>query len=175
MASTQQRWTTLRIRAARMFRRTPWVITFLKRIYQQFRPRFTAGAVGLLFNERDEVLLVEHIFHPHHPWGPPGGWVDRNETPAFTVAREMKEEVGLQVHVEDLIDIEFLPAFRHVTFIYLCTADSYNVAALSHELIGFRWFNPDQLPNVYPYIRDGIRMALARRAHDKANSSSSDL
>lgn len=162
MASTQQRWATLRLRAAQWFRRTPWLIVFLQRIYQQFRPRFSAGAVGLLFNPQGEILLVEHVFHPQHPWGPPGGWVDRNETPAFSVAREMQEEVGIEVRVGDMIHIEFLPKMRHVTFAYLCTSDSYDVTKLSPELITYGWYAPDALPDVCPFIREAIAMALAR-------------
>ena len=162
MARIHQQWSSLRVRAAHLFRRIPWLIVFLQRIYRQFRPKFSAGAVGLLFNARGEVLFVEHIFHPKHPWGPPGGWVDRGEAPTTTVAREMQEEVGLQVLVGDLIHIEFLPQMRHVTFAYRCTADSYEVTHLSPELIGYGWYPPDALPNVYPFIKQAVSMALAR-------------
>lgn len=161
MASIHQQWGSLRVRAAHLFRRIPGLIVLLQRIYRQFRPRFSAGAVGLLFNTQGEVLLVEHIFHPLHPWGPPGGWVDRGEAPSTTVAREMQEEVGLTVLVGDLIHIEFLPKVRHVTFAYLCTADSFEVTRLSPELISYGWYKLDALPNVYPYIRQAISKALA--------------
>jgi len=165
MASMHQQWNSLRICAAHLFRRTPWLIVFLQRIYQQFRPRFSAGAVGLLFNSDGEILLVEHIFHPHYPWGPPGGWVDRDEAPATTVAREMQEEVGLQVQVGDLIHVEFLPQLRHMTFAYLCTAESLEIKRLSPELIGYGWYKTDALPMVYPYIREAVHRALARIAN----------
>ena len=42
-----------------------------------------------------QVLLVEHVFHPYAPWGLPGGWIDRNESPSQTaVIRELQEELN---------------------------------------------------------------------------------
>ncbi len=170
MSNWQHPITRLRVRAAHIFRRIPWLISFLQRLYRILQPKFTAGAVGLLFNDQGQILLVEHIFHPRHPWGPPGGWVDANETPIRAVAREMNEEVGLHVQVGELIHIEFLPAMRHMTFAYLCDAASHNVNHLSPELIGFAWHDPDSLPNVYPFIREAVQIALARRALSPSRS-----
>ena len=38
-----------------------------------FIPRQHVGVVGALFNEAGQVLLVEHVFRPHFPWGPEVG------------------------------------------------------------------------------------------------------
>lgn len=169
MAGWQEFHTGLRTKAARLFRRFPWFVAFLQRGYAAFRPRFTAGAVGLVFSPEGKVLLVEHILHPRHPWGPPGGWVDANETPAESAIREVYEEVGLRVEVESLISINFLPQKHHVTFVYLCIADNYEINRLSPELIGYGWYLQDDLPNVYPYIREAIQLVQSKQALSSAN------
>jgi 8-oxo-dGTP pyrophosphatase MutT (NUDIX family) len=68
-----------------------------------FVPSHHVGAVGVVFNDAGEVLLLEHVFRPNYKWGLPGGWVERNENPADTVRREFEEEVGLQVEVRGLL------------------------------------------------------------------------
>lgn len=66
-------------------------------------PRQHVGVVGVLFNEAGQVLLVEHVFRPHFPWGLPGGWIGRGEDPAAAVQREFGEELGLEIVVKQLL------------------------------------------------------------------------
>lgn len=66
-------------------------------------PQHHVGAVGVIFNNAGQVLLVEHVFRPYYPWGLPGGWVERGEDPADTVQREIEEELQLQVEVKRLV------------------------------------------------------------------------
>lgn len=66
-------------------------------------PRHHVGAVGAIFNDTGQILLVEHIFRPHYPWGLPGGWVERGEDPAKAVRRELEEELKLQVEIKQLL------------------------------------------------------------------------
>jgi len=66
-------------------------------------PRQHVGAVGAIFNDDGQVLLLEHVFRPRFPWGLPGGWINRGEDPARAVAREIKEELGLTVEVKQLL------------------------------------------------------------------------
>ena len=53
------------------------------------------GVRGALFRE-DRVLLVRETADEHR-WTLPGGWADVNESPAEAVAREVREEFGLEV------------------------------------------------------------------------------
>ena len=61
------------------------------------------GAVGVVFNERGQVLLVHHVFRVDYPWGLPGGWVDLAENPADAVRRELEEELKLKVEVKQIL------------------------------------------------------------------------
>jgi 8-oxo-dGTP pyrophosphatase MutT (NUDIX family) len=108
-----------------------------------------------------EVLLVEHVFHPVHPWGLPGGWVDHNENPAQTVQRELREELELDVQVGPLLHFE-VTFGSHLDFAYRCeTTDE--VGQLSGELLSFRWVAPDNLPPMHDFHYHAIQSGLAQR------------
>ncbi len=133
-------------------RRSPWVMKPLLRAYRWTRPKWTLGVVGIVFNDRREVLLVEHVLHPRHPWGLPGGWVDAHEAPAVAAARELREEVALHVEVGPLILIEKAIDSQHLDFAFLCYAQPpYSITALSPELLDYRWHKIEALPNLDPF------------------------
>jgi ADP-ribose pyrophosphatase YjhB (NUDIX family) len=58
------------------------------------------GVRGALFRE-DRLLLVRETADEHR-WTLPGGWADVNESPAEAVAREVREESGLEVRAYKL-------------------------------------------------------------------------
>ena len=68
-----------------------------------FAPRNQVGAVAAIFNQAGQVLMVEHVFRPGYAWGLPGGWVNRGENPAYTIQREIEEELNLTVQVRKLL------------------------------------------------------------------------
>lgn len=129
------------------------VATFIQRWPLPFRlaqiawrrvvpPWMTAGAVGAVYNDAGAILLVEHVFHPKCPWGLPGGWMNRNEDPAQTVTRELREETGLTVAVERPLIISGKSELRHHLDIgFLCHAESDEIH-LSSELMDYRWVRP---------------------------------
>ncbi|MBZ0287924.1 MAG: NUDIX hydrolase, partial [Anaerolineae bacterium] len=78
---------------AMTIRRAPWLAITARALWRIRQARFSAGVVGVVFNDAGDVLLVEHVFHPYTPWGLPGGWVDHREDPARTLEREMREEL----------------------------------------------------------------------------------
>ena len=140
-------------------RRFPFVIAVLQKLYQLTRPKYTLGVAGVVFNPQGQVLLVEHVLHPRHPWGLVGGWVDAGETPQVSLAREMQEEVELIVTVGALVNIETLPAIGHIDFAYVCTAEQHTVGKLSSELLSYQWYNLDALPDIDPFQQMAIETA----------------
>ncbi|MDX1520208.1 MAG: NUDIX hydrolase [Anaerolineae bacterium] len=65
--------------------------------------RHYVGAVGAVFNDAGQVLLVKHVFRVEYPWGLPGGWLEKGEDPAAAVQREIREELGLEVEVGQVL------------------------------------------------------------------------
>jgi 8-oxo-dGTP pyrophosphatase MutT (NUDIX family) len=154
-------------RIALTFRRFPWAVGMLQRMYRVSQPWMTAGAVGVIFDADGRVLLVEHVFHALHPWGLPGGWLGRNEDPEDAVRREVLEETGLRVDViKPLLCTRSRYLARHLDIAYLCKAppdlDSAAIR-LSGELLAFRWVSPFETPPGVPLI-DFHRRALAAGA-----------
>jgi len=151
-------------RLARLLRRFPWSGRVLQRIVRQVQPRFTVGAVGVLLDESGErVLLVEHVFHTARPWGLPGGWINRGESPATAVEREICEETGLRVRAARPLAVELGTDWRrHLDLVYLCVLDGEaGPVRLSHELLDYRWTPCDALPPLVTYQAQAIRAALA--------------
>lgn len=73
-------------------------------------PTKRAIAQGILRNARDEILLCELTYKGE--WDLPGGVVDPHESPADCLAREVREELGLEVVPQRLLAVNWLPPWR---------------------------------------------------------------
>jgi 8-oxo-dGTP pyrophosphatase MutT (NUDIX family) len=93
------------------------------------------GAVVLLKNERDE-------------WELPGGRLEAGEEPAACVAREIQEELGLDVTVAGIVDCwlyEVLPGREVVIVTYGCRLDGHDEIEISAEHKEVGLFSPEAL------------------------------
>ncbi len=66
----------------------------MKMRWRIFKP-FSIGVRALVINENGQVLLVKHTYTD--AWYLPGGGVDKKEHLLDALARELKEEIGLQI------------------------------------------------------------------------------
>ncbi|RME34554.1 MAG: NUDIX hydrolase [Thermoflexia bacterium] len=153
---------------ARVLRAFPGLYPLMVRLVQTRCARFTVGVTGVIFNTRDEVLLLEHVFRTAHPWGLPGGWVERGERPQEALQRELREEMGLSVRVGPpvLVDLGMVP--DHLETVFLCEVDSEE-GHLSGEILTARWVSPDALPEGLKGLDyEAIRRAVSLRAEGRA-------
>src|SRR6185369_699323 len=58
---------------------------------------FLLGAVAIIADEQGRLLLFHHTYRRRTPWGLPGGWMIRGESPLEAVVREVREESGLAI------------------------------------------------------------------------------
>ena len=129
-------------------------------ITRRFETKFTVSVTGIVVNDVDQVLLLNHVIRPKSPWGPPGGFVEQGEQPEAALRREIKEETGL-----GLADVHLIRARtfkRHVEIIYTARAIG-EARASSVEIRELRWFDPHQMPEDMGLdLHFAIRKALDR-------------
>jgi len=64
-----------------------------------FQDQFLVGITGIIFNNKSEILLFKHTYRTH-AWSLPGGYLKSGEHPREALEREIKEESGLVVSVD---------------------------------------------------------------------------
>lgn len=65
-------------------------------------PMHIVAAGGIIFNEKNQVLLIKN---PRKGWEYPGGQIEVGETIPDGLKREIKEESGVDVEIEDIVRI----------------------------------------------------------------------
>ena len=153
---------------ARFIKRIPFLFSLVYYAYRFFQPKYTVGVVGVIINEAGKVLFVEHVFHPTHPWGMPGGWIGHNEEPSKTVVREIREELELDVEVKQLL-LTRKTQRLHLDIAYLCHPTG-DVGKLSFELLQYEWRDPEDAPPLHEFHRLAIDEGIRSFKHLKENS-----
>lgn len=70
------------------------------------------AATGCVFDGEGRLLVAFH--NDVNLWAPPGGGIDPDERPEAAVARELREELGVDIAVRGLIGAYGGPEFRTV-------------------------------------------------------------
>jgi ADP-ribose pyrophosphatase YjhB (NUDIX family) len=110
------------------------------------RPRSRPlAAFGAIFNTAGEVLLVR-LSYDQGQWTMPGGNIDPGESPAEAVVREVREETGLQVTVEDLYAVYWRRDIDGIQFGFRCLVAGGALAPDGREILEVRYFSPEALP-----------------------------
>lgn len=113
------------------------------------------------------MLLAELTYKKD--WDLPGGVVDGFESPATCVARELREELGLELPVGDLLTTSWLPPYRGwddaVIFLFdlgVLPADRAASFVLEpREIAAVHWVAPADLDAcAAPYAARLVRAAL---------------
>jgi 8-oxo-dGTP diphosphatase len=120
-------------------------------------PSFMVGAMALIQDDAGRILVVEHTYRRRIPWGLPGGWLKRAESPEAGLAREVYEETGLNVRVEALLAADFWNS-NQFDLLYRCSVVSGTYRG-SDETRQHQWLLPGELPRLLPN-----QWALLRKA-----------
>lgn len=70
--------------------------------------RAVAAAGALFFDEDGRILLVKPTYKEH--WDIPGGYIEQGETPTEACAREVNEELGLDMTPGPLLVVDWAPS-----------------------------------------------------------------
>lgn len=71
-------------------------------IMRAIQDQFLIGVTGIIFNEKEEVLLFKHSYR-QTLWSLPGGYLKSKEHPAEGLEREILEESGLVVSADEQV------------------------------------------------------------------------
>lgn len=75
------------------------------------------GVFAAVFDENNRILCVK-INYGSGNWTLPGGHLETNESPYDGVKREVLEETGYIVDVENLISVYFAPQKDDIVFLF---------------------------------------------------------
>lgn len=104
-------------------------------------------AVGTIIrNETDDIVLVRRAIEPGYgKWVFPGGYVDRGEEVLVAAVREAREEVGLEIRVDHLLNVFSYPGPAPVIIVYVATMTG-GCLACDDEGLEARFFTPETIP-----------------------------
>jgi 8-oxo-dGTP pyrophosphatase MutT (NUDIX family) len=122
-----------------------WLRVLFLRI---LNPSFMAGAMALVQDEQGRILLLLHTYRREMPWGLPGGWLKHAESPEAGLAREVFEETGFHVIVDDLLVADFWDRSQ-IDLLYRCHVVGGAYQA-TDETSSHRWVSADALPSLLP-------------------------
>jgi len=111
-------------------------------------------AVIALVASGERVLLIRRGVDPERgKWALPGGFMDAGEMPEEALARELAEEVGLDVRIERFLGIfRMAPLARSsggIVIAYQASIDAEQPSCAARgqdDALEARWFTPDDLP-----------------------------
>jgi ADP-ribose pyrophosphatase YjhB (NUDIX family) len=121
-------------------------------------PKVAVGTIIRLADAR--IVLVRRAIEPGFGlWVFPGGYVDRGEPLELAAVREAREECGLDVRLDGLVNIYSYPGRTPVVIVYAATATG---GRLAHDDEGLeaRAFHEREVPwdaLAFPSTRDALR------------------
>ncbi|WP_298748468.1 NUDIX hydrolase [uncultured Serinicoccus sp.] len=130
-------------------------------------PRKRLIAQGLVRDDQGRVLLCELTYKTD--WDLPGGVVDPRESPRQTIRREVREELGVDLPVGDLLTVNWLPPYRQWDDALLLVHDlgthpdlAERASLQRSELRAVHWVRPEDVDeHVAPYVARHLRSVLA--------------
>lgn len=125
-------------------------------------------AVGTIIrNDEDHIVLVRRAIEPGYgKWVFPGGYVDRGEEVLAAAIREAREEAGVDVRIDGLLDVYSYAGRAPIVIVYEATIVGGTLAC-DDEGLEVRLFHPDAIPWTELAFRstdEALRAFLRRRA-----------
>jgi ADP-ribose pyrophosphatase YjhB (NUDIX family) len=126
-------------------------------------------AVGTIIrSSADRIVLVRRAIEPGYgKWVFPGGYVDRGETLLTAAVREAREECGLDVKIDGLVNIYSYAGRAPVIVVYAATATGGSLT-IDDESLEAAEFDAERLPwdnLAFRSTHEGLRDYLAGLRH----------
>ena len=121
----------------------PWLRRRTARVGQA---RFTVTVGAFIFDDAEQILLLDHVFRPDGGWGVPGGFISKREQPEVALRRELREEIGIELEQLELLFVRTLPRARQIEIYFRAQAVGDPVPR-SFEIRTAKWFPTGNLPH----------------------------
>jgi len=107
-------------------------------------PKLAVGTI--IRDDRNRVVLVKRAIEPGYgKWVFPGGYVDRGEEVEIAAIREAREEAGLDVRIDRLLNIYSYQGRTPVIIVYAATMIG-GCLGCDDEGLEARFFEADEIP-----------------------------
>jgi 8-oxo-dGTP diphosphatase len=107
-------------------------------------PKVAVGTI--ITDEQRHIVLVKRAIEPGYgKWVFPGGYVDRGEGVKAAAVREAREEVGLEIRLDHLINVYSYPGRAPVIIVYAATMIG-GCLGCDDEGLEARFFAPEEIP-----------------------------
>ncbi len=137
-------------------------VRWQRRILDRTQARFLVGVVGLGVDPQGRVLLARHRFGAPQ-WRFLGGFLSPGERLEDALAREVREETGLEIEVGPILEASQGFRWQRVELVY-AYRPAGGAERLSEEVIELRAFDPAELPEVRADQRGMIERHATRAA-----------
>lgn len=147
------------LRAVRVYSKLAWWGIASPRLSERAPLEIVQGVVR---DERGRVLLS--VRSDLQGWELPGGTPNPGEALEDALRRELREETGLEVALEEPVGAYVRTGFRpHTAFVYRCRPAGGTLRP-SRETPRLGWFEPSSLPaTLFPWYHAPLEDALAGR------------
>lgn len=129
-------------------------------------PQLKVSAAALI-TDGERILLARRRHDPwREHWYLPAGYVEADEAPDEAAIREVFEEVGLRIAIDELWKVYYFdddPRGNGILIVYRCSGQSGKLTT-STEIDGFEYYSKDQLPELIAGA--GHRQAVVDWVHE---------
>ncbi|MFI5672460.1 NUDIX domain-containing protein [Streptomyces sp. NPDC051704] len=138
------------------------------------RAKATASAAAIVSDEQGRVLIVNPVYKER--WNLPGGHVEEGELPTAAARREVREEIGLDLEIGDLLVTAWVTRAEgsHVFYVFdgprLSPEQRQAITLQESEIGEIRFCLPEDIsPGMIPPFALAVwRKALAAREDKQA-------
>lgn len=115
--------------------------------------------VAALVQYHDKIVLARNALWPENEFSLVTGYLEKNETPESAVVREVKEEIGLDGNVRDLVGCYSLFLKNQIILAYWVEATG--TLEIGGEIAEVKLLSREEL-NTWPFGRFELTSAIAK-------------